>query len=147
MSNTKIIELRNLYIKNFIVNSYNNNLISETLKNKLINEIDNPTHSTAIQSEFDEQLNNLEQEFLAQPWNKLNIVYKKRKIEEYIDEKIKDKTYDKKNKNGILELLNNAIDEKLINTQKSVKYDQVKKKIIDIPVLINKNGKFSLKKK
>ena len=71
------------------------------------------------------------------PWNKLPNFHKNVKINEYIVEHYKD------NKD-LEKLLSDAVNDKLLNSNKYVVYDQLLCKIIEIPVLKEKDGKFIL---
>lgn len=76
-------------------------------------------------------------------WNKLSSVHKIIKIKEFVSHLLIDKKEDKdKLKNELAILVKN----KYLTKKEKVKYDEVKGKVIAIPVLSYKNGKYFIKK-
>tara|TARA_E500000178_G_C16627669_1_gene576219 strand:+ start:121 stop:621 length:501 start_codon:yes stop_codon:yes gene_type:complete len=76
-------------------------------------------------------------------WTKLSNVHKIIKLKEFVSQLLIDKIEDKEK---LKEELTNLIKNKYLTKKDKVKYDEVKGKVIAIPVLSYKNGKYYIKK-
>ncbi len=76
-------------------------------------------------------LNQINHMVYRNPWNRLQHFHKIKKIEEYVEEKFKDKKY----KENLLMDLTNLVNSNKISTKRHVDYDYNAEKIINIHVL------------
>ena len=140
-SNVKLFE------KHF--NNLNNNttkIISEsdtesiTSTNKNILEKDNINDNNSSESK---EIIYSDDYLYKKNWTKLSSVHKIIKIKEFVSHLLIDKKEDKEQlKNDLTILIKN----RYLTKKDKVKYDEVKGKVIAIPVLSYKNGKYFIKK-
>jgi hypothetical protein len=90
-----------------------------------------------------EMYDDIDKHIYEQRWVKLNKEQKKFKINEFLNETIKDQD----NKNIIKTEMNELIDKNKLRTIKDVEYDSKTSKIINIFILKNIDGKFIIDKK
>ena len=96
------------------------------------------------QDKITKMFNDLDIQLYKQPWNKLKEHYKETKIKEYVNEKYKDH----EEKDLILALLLEKLEEGSLKTIKSVTYDQKTAKITDIKdFTVDEDGKYSFSSK
>jgi len=131
-----------LYINNLIKTCEKNDIDKEVLNDALekliipVEEIKKvPSLSTLSPSETNT-------EFLFQKqWNKLNLVHKKIKIKEFVNAlEVKDESQKQIIRDKLIALLDN----KTLTKKDSVLYDVAKAKIISIPMLQFKDGKYDI---
>jgi hypothetical protein len=94
------------------------------------------TGKSKIQSTFNE----IDKMVYMKLWRKLPDFHKNVKIREYLDSNFKDK----EGREVVENLLTSAIQNKELNRDEYVQYDQSQCKIFDIPVLKNIGGQFKL---
>ena len=131
-----------LYINNLIKTCEKNDIDKEVLNDALekliipIEEIKKvPSSSNLSPSET-----NTEYLFQKQ-WNKLNLVHKKIKIKEFVNTlELKDESQKQIIRDKLIALLDN----KILTKKDSVLYDVAKTKIISIPMLQFKDGKYDI---
>ena len=131
-----------LYINNLIKTCEKNDIDKEVLNEALekliipVEEIKKvPSLSTLSPSET-----NTEYLFQKQ-WNKLNLVHKKIKIKEFVNAlELKDENQKQIIRDKLIALLDN----KTLTKKDSVLYDVAKAKIISIPMLQFKDGKYDI---
>ena len=131
-----------LYINNLIKTCEKNDIDKEVLNEALekliipIEEIKKvPSSSNLSPSET-----NTEYLFQKQ-WNKLNLVHKKIKIKEFVNAlEVKDESQKQIIRDKLIALLDN----KTLTKKDSVLYDVAKAKIISIPMLQFKDGKYDI---
>jgi hypothetical protein len=131
-----------LYINNLIKTCEKNDIDKEVLNEALekliipVEEIKKvPSLSTLSPSET-----NTEYLFQKQ-WNKLNLVHKKIKIKEFVNTlELKDESQKQIIRDKLIALLDN----KTLTKKDSVLYDVAKAKIISIPMLQFKDGKYDI---
>jgi hypothetical protein len=131
-----------LYINNLIKTCEKNDIDKEVLNDALekliipIEEIKKvPSSSNLSPSET-----NTEYLFQKQ-WNKLNLVHKKIKIKEFVNAlELKDESQKQIIRDKLIALLDN----KTLTKKDSVLYDVAKAKIISIPMLQFKDGKYDI---
>jgi len=131
-----------LYINNLIKTCEKNDIDKEVLNDALekliipVEEIKKvPSLSTLSPSET-----NTEYLFQKQ-WNKLNLVHKKIKIKEFVNAlELKDESQKQIIRDKLIALLDN----KTLTKKDSVLYDVAKAKIISIPMLQFKDGKYDI---
>jgi hypothetical protein len=131
-----------LYINNLIKTCEKNDIDKEVLNEALekliipVEEIKKvPSLSTLSPSET-----NTEYLFQKQ-WNKLNLVHKKIKIKEFVNAlELKDESQKQIIRDKLIALLDN----KTLTKKDSVLYDVAKAKIISIPMLQFKDGKYDI---
>ena len=131
-----------LYINNLIKTCEKNDIEKEVLNEALekliipVEEIKKvPSLSTLSPSET-----NTEYLFQKQ-WNKLNLVHKKIKIKEFVNAlELKDESQKQIIRDKLIALLDN----KTLTKKDSVLYDVAKAKIISIPMLQFKDGKYDI---
>jgi hypothetical protein len=131
-----------LYINNLIKTCEKNDIDKEVLNEALekliipVEEIKKvPSLSTLSPSET-----NTEYLFQKQ-WNKLNLVHKKIKIKEFVNAlEVKDESQKQIIRDKLIALLDN----KTLTKKDSVLYDVAKAKIISIPMLQFKDGKYDI---
>jgi hypothetical protein len=131
-----------LYINNLIKTCEKNDIDKEVLNDALekliipVEEIKKvPSLSTLSPSET-----NTEYLFQKQ-WNKLNLVHKKIKIKEFVNTlELKDESQKQIIRDKLIALLDN----KTLTKKDSVLYDVAKAKIISIPMLQFKDGKYDI---
>jgi hypothetical protein len=131
-----------LYINNLIKTCEKNDIDKEVLNDALekliipIEEIKKvPSSSNLSPSET-----NTEYLFQKQ-WNKLNLVHKKIKIKEFVNAlEVKDESQKQIIRDKLIALLDN----KTLTKKDSVLYDVAKAKIISIPMLQFKDGKYDI---
>jgi hypothetical protein len=131
-----------LYINNLIKTCEKNDIDREVLNEALekliipVEEIKKvPSLSTLSPSET-----NTEYLFQKQ-WNKLNLVHKKIKIKEFVNAlELKDESQKQIIRDKLIALLDN----KTLTKKDSVLYDVAKAKIISIPMLQFKDGKYDI---
>jgi hypothetical protein len=131
-----------LYINNLIKTCEKNDIDKEVLNDALekliipIEEIKKvPSSSNLSPSET-----NTEYLFQKQ-WNKLNLVHKKIKIKEFVNTlELKDESQKQIIRDKLIALLDN----KTLTKKDSVLYDVAKAKIISIPMLQFKDGKYDI---
>ena len=131
---------------NILTKKYNDNL--KLYLNKIHNSnydtyfeniegdmIDTENQSSVVYSD-----NNITEteEYYKKPWNKLNIIHKKIKIKEFIN----NLPINKENKKNVIAKLLKLLTNKKINKNKEIEYDNVNGKIISIPLLKCKNDKY-----
>lgn len=133
------------YYNNILIKKYNENLksylnkIHNTNYNSYFENTENETNDTENQSSIVNSDNITEtEEYYKKHWNKLNIIHKKIKIKEFINNLPINKESKKNIITKILTLLNN----KKINKNKDIEYDNINGKIISIPILKCKNDKY-----
>lgn len=131
-----------LYINNLLKTCEKNDIDREVLNEALekliipVEEIKKvPSLSTLSPSET-----NTEYLFQKQ-WNKLNLVHKKIKIKEFVNAlELKDESQKQIIRDKLIALLDN----KTLTKKDSVLYDVAKAKIISIPMLQFKDGKYDI---
>lgn len=131
---------------NILIKKYNENLklhlnkIHNSNYNSYFESIENQTIDTENQSSVIYSDNNITEteEYYKKSWNKLNIIHKKIKIKEFIN----NLPINKESKKIIIGKLLNLLNNKKINKNKDIEYDNINGKIISIPLLKCKNDKY-----
>jgi len=136
-NNLNILYINNL-IKTCEKNDIDKDVLNEALE-KLIIPVEEikkvPSSSNLSPSET-----NTEYLFQKQ-WNKLNLVHKKIKIKEFVNTlELKDESQKQIIRDKLIALLDN----KTLTKKDSVLYDVAKAKIISIPMLQFKDGKYDI---
>ena len=136
-NNLNILYINNL-IKTCEKNDIDKDVLNEALE-KLIIPVEEikkvPSSSNLSPSET-----NTEYLFQKQ-WNKLNLVHKKIKIKEFVNTlELKDESQKQIIRDKLIALLDN----KILTKKDSVLYDVAKTKIISIPMLQFKDGKYDI---
>tara|TARA_Y100000589_G_scaffold278755_1_gene274362 strand:+ start:904 stop:1410 length:507 start_codon:yes stop_codon:yes gene_type:complete len=127
-------------------NSYFENILSEDLLsesecnnhsatfspnlNTTLNPIYSATNSATL-SDIKIKEDNIDDFYYKKPWNKLNIVHKKIKIKEYINNLM----LTKQKKKILIDKLINLLNNKKLNKKNEVDYDSCNGKIITISIL------------
>lgn len=110
-------------------------IVRNTSKNSLVNlstNTDSPTSATATNQFSDDYL-------YQKPWTKLTAIHKIIKIKEFVNSLL---IKEANEKTELKEKIINLIKNKTLTKKDSVLYDPVKGKIISIPSLQFKNGKY-----
>lgn len=128
------------YYKNLkkILNK-NNNITFNSYFDDILSEDNNQTESeimTISQTISENQTN--EDFYYKKPWNKLNMVHKKIKIKQFVNNLMIPKEKQKNLNDKFMSLLNS----KKLNKKTDIEYDSINGKIISIPILKCKNDEY-----
>lgn len=117
------------------LNKIHNTNYTTYFENTEVETIDTETQSSVVYSD-----NNITEteEYYKKSWNKLNIIHKKIKIKEFIN----NLPINKDTKKNIIANLLSLLSNKKINKNKDIEYDNINGKIISIPMLKCKNDKY-----
>lgn len=138
------------YLTNLIKACEKNSIDKKELEVKLdelINDKKNMKKSVSSQNLTNTESPTSQQKFsdeylYLKPWTKLTAIHKIIKIKEYVNMLLIDNEEEKKElKENLIEMVKN----KMITKKDSVLYDSTKGKIISIPLLQYKNGKYYIK--
>jgi hypothetical protein len=125
--------------------SQKSNSDKESQLRKIISDLE----VTAIKTDESPQLRNILSSFsdrvYNQPWNKLKPIHKEDRLKKYVELKYETN----KEKNNILKIIMDGLNEGIFNKVNSVEYDVKTAKITNIPILVENenNSSFTLKKK
>jgi hypothetical protein len=131
-----------LYINNLIKTCEKNDIDKEVLNEALEKLIIPVEEIKKIPSSSNLSPSETNTEYLFQKqWNKLNLVHKKIKIKEFVNTlELKDESQKQIIRDKLIALLDN----KTLTKKDSVLYDVAKAKIISIPMLQFKDGKYDI---
>ena len=131
-----------LYINNLIKTCEKNDIDREVLNEALEKLIIPVEEIKKVPSSSNLSPSETNTEFLFQKqWNKLNLVHKKIKIKEFVNSlEVKDESQKQIIRDKLIALLDN----KTLTKKDSVLYDVAKAKIISIPMLQFKDGKYDI---
>jgi hypothetical protein len=144
--NTIIENYNNVLNKNYYTNlkifltKNKNNKFNKYLDD-VINDSDDEitsTQSISTSNNITILSETVEDYYYKKQWNKLNIIHKKIKIKEFINNLMIQKEEKKKLINNLMKLVN---DKKLIK-KNDIEYDVINGKIISIPILKCNNNKY-----
>lgn len=113
--------------------SYLDNILSEDI----LTESESVTQSVTI-SDIKIKDDNIDNYYYKKQWNKLNIIHKKIKIKEYVNNLMITKEKKKLLTDKLMNLLNN----KKLNKKNDIDYDCINGKIITITILKCKNDNY-----
>lgn len=120
----------------------NNQTVTNSMVCSATNSITNSaTHSATNSINLsDIKINddNIDNFYYKKPWNKLNIIHKKIKIKEYVNNLI----LTKQKKKILVDKLINLLNNKKLNKKNDVDYDTLNGKIITITILKCKNDDY-----
>tara|TARA_Y100000590_G_C15599366_1_gene969370 strand:- start:549 stop:1043 length:495 start_codon:yes stop_codon:yes gene_type:complete len=130
-------------------NSYFENILSEDLLTESDGNNQSATISATVSNTMsavhsitlsDIKINedNIDDYYYKKPWNKLNIVHKKIKVREYINNLM----LTKQKKKILIDKLINLLNNKKLNKKNDVDYDTLNGKIITISILKCKNDDY-----
>ena len=131
-----------LYINNLIKTCEKNDIDKEVLNEALEKLIIPVEEIKKVPSSSNLSPSETNTEYLFQKqWNKLNLVHKKIKIKEFVNAlEVKDESQKQIIRDKLIALLDN----KTLTKKDSVLYDVAKAKIISIPMLQFKDGKYDI---
>jgi len=131
-----------LYINNLIKTCEKNDIDREVLNEALEKLIIPVEEIKKVPSSSNLSPSETNTEYLFQKqWNKLNLVHKKIKIKEFVNAlELKDESQKQIIRDKLIALLDN----KTLTKKDSVLYDVAKAKIISIPMLQFKDGKYDI---
>lgn len=127
-----------LYLNKNNNHEYDNILNNYIEENNITNEIIESENLTITES-----INTMSDDYIyKKPWNKLNIIHKKIKIKEFIN----NLNIEKKEKQNLINKFILLVNEKKITKKNDINYDEDNGVITSIPLLKHKNNKYYIKK-
>ena len=133
-------DLYKLYINNLIKTGEKNEINTDILF-EIIDKLSEPKEIKKISSSssLSNSDTNNDDYLYQKPWIKLNLIHKKIKIKEFVNTL---EIIDENEKQIIKDKLVSLVDTKILTKKDTVIYDSAKAKVISIPLLQFKSGKY-----